>query len=84
MLHNMMLSEMVCEASPSQLQRGCHLVSIDSMWLEGPSQPCAPVQVDAYLKRLKLEFDCCRTLLSSFLESLEGKNPNNTSIDWRI
>jgi hypothetical protein len=63
------VSKMVCEDSPSWLQHGCHLAS-DGMWLEGPSQPCAPVPVDASLKRLKLEFSCCQTLPSHHLRRI--------------
>jgi hypothetical protein len=66
-LHSMMLNEMVCEASPSWLHCGCHLAKNDDMWLEGLSQPCAPVPVDASLKLLKLDFYHCRTLQSHHL-----------------
>jgi hypothetical protein len=83
-LHNMMLSEMVHEASPPWLQCGSHLASKDGMWLEGPSQPCAPVPVDASSKQLKLEFDCYWILLSYQLSGWRAKNPKTTSIDWLI
>ena len=77
-LHKRMLSEMVREGTPSCLQRGIHLAS-DGMWLEGPSESSAPVRNNASAKRLMLEFDRRRTLLSHHLQVWREKNKNDIS-----
>jgi hypothetical protein len=82
-LHNMMLSEMVREGKPSQLQRGRHLAR-DSMWFKGPLEPSPSVPGNACSKQLKLEFDHCCTLLSHHLRVWRDKNKNDSTVDLHI
>ncbi len=82
-LHNMMLSEMVCEDNPSWLQCGRHLAS-NGVWLEGASEPCASVPGYACSKQLKLEFERRCTLLSHHLRVWRDRNKNDSTIDLHI
>ena len=68
----MMLSEMVREGKPPQLQRGVHLAS-DGIWLEGPSET-PPTEMTHDAAKVKDAFDQRRELLCHHVRACWEKN----------
>jgi hypothetical protein len=64
-LHNMMLDEMVREAPPERIGRGCRMPN-SGMWLNGPTV-LEPVRLNRLDMKLRCKFDERRMLLANHL-----------------